>query len=638
VKRIILQIFFLSVVVALVINQVQAQIPSYLGRFEAEYDQGCEPLKVILTETDTFPDATVIQYDFTNSGVFIGFEDGEEITHTYTTPGNYTIVQLTGIDIPGVSKLDTLDIEVYASSDPYFEVFTCENNGAKIDIYPDQYDQYKIFFTATDSLVVDKNEEVPSFIYPSGSHSITVEGLFIGGEENCGFSSETFTTIENLLPADIDRVNLSVRDSQYGIVDIECQLQPNVIYELQIAANIPAGFSAVGYLDNNLSSFKVDSIDTDTQLQIFRIAAYDACQDKHLYSDTISTVLMSAIPENNQNRIGWNVYPIDFNNYKLYKDTQLFQQFQNEGFKEYIDKEVECFNTYCYSIQYTHNSGALSISDTVCVDAFKIYFPPSIKNTSVSIEGNTAELAWDAPGNVEVSSYFIQRQVDDDIFATLDTVLVREYTDVDIEPAEQSFCYIVNYLDECRNRSNLGDLACTIYLTIEDNRLLIWNDYSGWRNGVKQYIVEVYDENGNFQNEVNVGRDNLFEDIENANQQIRQYRIRGESNDDPSLIVFSNYIIKVAESILIMPNSFTPDGDGLNDYFKPEGTEMDQYNLKIFTRYGNIIFETDDQNIGWDGTYNGDEMPPTTFIYIIEAVDVLGKKYNMNGQVLIVRD
>ena len=113
-NRILFQIFSLSVIVILGINQVQAQVPSYLGRFEAEYDKGCEPLKVILTETDTFPDAIVIQYDFTNNGVFIGFEDGEEITHTYDTPGNYTIVQLTGIDIPGISKLDTLDIIVYS--------------------------------------------------------------------------------------------------------------------------------------------------------------------------------------------------------------------------------------------------------------------------------------------------------------------------------------------------------------------------------------------------------------------------------------------------------------------------------------------------------------------------------------------
>ena len=620
------------------INQVQAQIPSYLGRFEAEYDQGCDPLKVILTETDTFPDATVIQYDFTNSGVFIGFEDGEEISYTYDTPGNYTIVQLTGIDIPGVSKLDTLDVVVHSSTDPSFEIFTCENNGAMIDIYPDQYDQYKIFFTATDSLLVDKNEEVPPFIYPSGSHSIIVEGLFFGGEENCGSSTESFTTIENLLPAEINQVSLRVRDSQFGSVDIVGALPPNVIYELQIATDFPSNFLSAGFLDNNQTTFSVDSIDTDAHLQIFRISAYDACQDTYLYSDTISTVLMSASPENNQNRVGWNVFPIDFNNYYLYKNAQLDQQFQNSGIKEYIDKEIECFNSYCYSIQYTHNNGAISLSDTICVDAFKIYFPPSIKNTSVSIEDNTVELNWDPPGSIEVSSYFIQRQVDDDIFSTLDTVLVREYTDIEVEPEEQSFCYIVNYLDECRNRSNLGDLACSIHLAIEDNKLLNWNDYVGWRNSVKQYIVEVYDENGNFINEHNTGRSNVFEDIESANQQIRQYRIRGESNDDPSLIVYSNFVIKVAESVLVMPNSFTPDGDGLNDYFMAEGTEMEEFNLKIFTSYGNIIFESDDQSRGWDGTYNGDEMPPTTFIYIVEAVDKLGKKYKMNGQVLIIRD
>jgi len=50
-----------------------------------------------------------------------------------------------------------------------------------------------------------------------------------------------------------------------------------------------------------------------------------------------------------------------------------------------------------------------------------------------------------------------------------------------------------------------------------------------------------------------------------------------------------------------MPNAFTPDGDGLNDIFKPEGTFVKDIQWMIFNRWGEMIFESKDLNKGWDG-------------------------------------
>ena len=260
---------------------VNAQVSSYLGRFEADYDRGCAPFKIVLTETDTFPPSIVIQYDFTNNGTFVGFEDGEEISYSYDAPGNYTVIQLTGIDITGVSKLDTLDVTVFQSVHPGFTIFTCENNGAKIEILPDPYDQHKIFYAPTDSFVVNSGEAVPPYIYPPGNHSIIVKGLHLGGKENCASTAKSFTTIENLLPADFNRVSMIEKNSISGTVELGYQLPPDVIYELQKAENIPAGFQAVQFLDNATSSISIDSINTEDNLQIFRISAYDACQENY---------------------------------------------------------------------------------------------------------------------------------------------------------------------------------------------------------------------------------------------------------------------------------------------------------------------------------------------------------------------
>jgi gliding motility-associated-like protein len=57
------------------------------------------------------------------------------------------------------------------------------------------------------------------------------------------------------------------------------------------------------------------------------------------------------------------------------------------------------------------------------------------------------------------------------------------------------------------------------------------------------------------------------------------------------------------------PNAFTPDSDGLNDYFKPVGIYITEYRLEIFDRWGRLVFMSEDPEAGWDGTIN-DKMAP----------------------------
>jgi gliding motility-associated-like protein len=67
-----------------------------------------------------------------------------------------------------------------------------------------------------------------------------------------------------------------------------------------------------------------------------------------------------------------------------------------------------------------------------------------------------------------------------------------------------------------------------------------------------------------------------------------------------------------------IPNAFTPNGDSKNDLFKIFGTELiTAFNLKIFNRYGQIVFETADKNKGWDGKLNGKDSPAGGFIYLL---------------------
>jgi gliding motility-associated-like protein len=93
-----------------------------------------------------------------------------------------------------------------------------------------------------------------------------------------------------------------------------------------------------------------------------------------------------------------------------------------------------------------------------------------------------------------------------------------------------------------------------------------------------------------------------------------------------------------------VPNAFTPDNDGINDYFIPKGiyVDEDRYSMIIFNRWGEPVFETQDVNQGWDGRVNtttieSTEVSSDTYIYVIKLYDVNGEYHEYMGQVNLIR-
>ncbi|MFK7757152.1 MAG: gliding motility-associated C-terminal domain-containing protein [Flavobacteriales bacterium] len=72
---------------------------------------------------------------------------------------------------------------------------------------------------------------------------------------------------------------------------------------------------------------------------------------------------------------------------------------------------------------------------------------------------------------------------------------------------------------------------------------------------------------------------------------------------------------------LFVPNSFTPNGDGFNDVFMPQGLIVDDFTMQIFNRWGELIFESNDPNVGWNGTYKGHEPIIDTYTWRIQYKD-----------------
>uniref|UniRef100_UPI000AC97B68 gliding motility-associated C-terminal domain-containing protein n=1 Tax=Tenacibaculum agarivorans TaxID=1908389 RepID=UPI000AC97B68 len=111
-------------------------------------------------------------------------------------------------------------------------------------------------------------------------------------------------------------------------------------------------------------------------------------------------------------------------------------------------------------------------------------------------------------------------------------------------------------------------------------------------------------------------------DVITSSQTIHIFTGTVSCNNESSFIVTINNCLN---SSFTLPNAFTPNGDGKNDFFELAGIEKSypNFNIKIYNRVGNILFNyTHDGSIinqpqWWDGTYNGVKLPQGTYYYTL---------------------
>ena len=99
----------------------------------------------------------------------------------------------------------------------------------------------------------------------------------------------------------------------------------------------------------------------------------------------------------------------------------------------------------------------------------------------------------------------------------------------------------------------------------------------------------------------------------------------------------TNFVMVRPNYTFYVPNSFTPNGDMKNDVFHPFAEGVVDYELRIFNRWGELIFVCDDINIGWDGKVNGNDAPVGVYIYRINYSNGFNKKKIITGDVTLFR-
>lgn len=87
-----------------------------------------------------------------------------------------------------------------------------------------------------------------------------------------------------------------------------------------------------------------------------------------------------------------------------------------------------------------------------------------------------------------------------------------------------------------------------------------------------------------------------------------------------------------------IPKAFTPNGDGVNDLFRPVVRDgVSQFRIAVYNRYGEKLFETSDHREGWNGSCKGVQQPTGTYVYHLYLKNIDGRAFERKGTFLIVR-
>lgn len=151
----------------------------------------------------------------------------------------------------------------------------------------------------------------------------------------------------------------------------------------------------------------------------------------------------------------------------------------------------------------------------------------------------------------------------------------------------------------------------TIYINNENNNL-----------GIGEYEFALDDNFGPYQDE------SYFEDVEAG---IHTIYVRDKNNCG---------IAEIEVSVLGFPKFFSPNNDGYNDYWNVNGVTSDFYETSlvyIFDRYGKLITQIQLDNIGWDGSYNGAQLPANDYWFTAQLVDIHGNIRERKGHFSLIR-
>jgi gliding motility-associated-like protein len=393
----------------------------------------------------------------------------------------------------------------------------------------------------------------------------------------------------------------------------------------------------------------------------YAISAIDICNNRSAVSPTHTTVELKAWPIDNAIKLAWTpykgfgaikCYEIWRNNPDSSSDFYLIKDV-SAGTLQYIDTSIYCFTNYYYRIKTVAqdaDTSKYSWSDTSGATPVYVSSLPGTNIVRATVLNDRYVLVqWNKQAYDVSFKYLIYRMRDDELVATFykevsDTFLLDDNVSVD----EHSYSYFVYLKDACGGISLASNAAKTILLNVDlvrNNKglydpIIFYSKYREWMNGVKDYDVFFYYDSLGAYNKLttNSSADTVFvHEYMMLPQRNYCYSVIAKELDGNNSVSQSNITCIGTEPRVYVPNVFTINGDAINDRLVVGGLFIEEYKINIFDRWGNKVFESNDRDISWDGSFNGKPMPSGVYVYVIEVIGRSKQKVELTGTVTLIR-
>ena len=409
----------------------------------------------------------------------------------------------------------------------------------------------------------------------------------------------------------------------------------------------------------NTTTFTETGLDTRNNSYCYKVLVQNLCLEYSVLTETEAhcTIDLETTPGVDSIVLNWTPYVgFPVNQYEIYLaddynpgNHTLLGIVQGDVLT-FTDFSTFCRDSISYRVRAISLFGAAqnSYSD-LSVDA-PIHLLPVLDTdiiTATVANDSVVDISWTEYMGYLPDRYLLQKSLNGQNWDSVGTFPfgTLTYTDTDVAVGERSYYYRVFNIDECGDRSAKGYIGRTIHLNAfltSNGKIpsLTWNHYEEWGNGVLNYQIEVLNEQtGLFEIVENVSATQIDfqDDITRLNQATYCYRIVATEVGGNGARSVSNTACVIFAPKIFAPNAFSPNDDGHNDEFKVFVPNITNGEMKIYNRWGQQIYISNDLSKGWDGTYKGSGVPEGVYVFVITGTGVDGSSINSKGTVTLIR-
>ena len=646
-----MRIKLLFVIFLIISVGVLAQTPDFT--VSKTYD--CVPTTVSITGITTVS-GTIYTYNFNVTGPgYSNLIQKNEVELALTVLGVYVISASAGSGGGGIPIDKTISITVSDTSAPNIAASECTGRRVVLNILDPPTSipyKYKIFWgDGTNTVVGTGVNSVEKSTYPDESPRVvnvvktlvfTVAGA--GGTvslDSCSSSSTiTVRPYSNFSLAGFNFLELSsyslgavatlniTTDDRVGYKVFQSNISNSALEKLTIITTSGTNNYTFGGINGLISN-------------CFWVQPFDVCNSNPPVNSEICTYVLSVNPTIQGNDIkvvrAWYYLIISVNGTVF--DAPV-QGFTNNDYNK-SDTNVRCRANYCYRVSVynnnNYNTSPYFLSPPVCVTALKPAPYSRIEGFNATFENDKLKFFW-KPQTLTGVTYNVYAL--DDVADTTKRTFIDSTGKSFLFPKTRTNnpCYLANMQDQCG--TGPFSLVCPLRLNGEkqslNSNLLYWadppykSDYS-----VVNYVLQMFTESGEPIN--NMLMQQAFQYIQypiDTVNQVVKYRVYAViDTGGATMDIYSNYVSIKQDVRLFVPSAFTPDGDGLNESFIPKGLFWTEYELKIYNRWGQTVFSSNNKNDIWDGGNNS----PGLYNYYIRVKDKFGTELVKSGYLNLIR-